>query len=90
MSQQMDIATISKGYQMAKKVAELSAEATAVLGTLKNATAPMTLAQLKEVLPTANVAHLNALRTRSLVQAEEVEITVQTKRTVLAYRIKAE
>lgn len=74
-----------------KKVAELSADATAVLNALKNATSPMTLAELKAIVPSANSAHLTALRARNLVDASEKEIVVQTTRTVLAYSVaKAE
>lgn len=81
-----------KGEKMAdtKKVAELSAEATSVLEALRNSDTPLTLAQLKEVVPNANSAHLTALRTRNLVEANEVEVVVKTTRKVLAYHVKAE
>lgn len=73
-----------------KKVAELSVDATNVLNALKNASAPMTLAELKAIVPNANSAHLTALRSRGLVDANETEIVVETKRTVLAYSVKTE
>lgn len=74
----------------AKKTAELSIVATQVLEALKNANAPMTLKEIKEIVPDANPAHLTALRTRELVNATETEVVVQTKRNVLAYSVKTE
>ena len=70
------------------KQAELSAVATEVLEVVRASEKPMTLAEIKAIVPTANSAHLTALKTRGLVQAEDVEIVVQSKRTVLAYSVK--
>ena len=68
-----------------KKVAELSPEASAVLNAIKESDGALTLAQLKELVPNANSAHLTALRTRGLISAEEVEVITTSKRKVLAY-----
>ena len=91
MNAQSDIAHL-KGEKMAdiKKVAPLSDEATAVLEVLRTAGKPLTLAELKVLMPSANSAHLTALRTRGLIEANEVEVVVPTKRTVLAYHKKGE
>ena len=74
---------------MAKKVAALSATAVEILEVLKSAEKPMTLAEIKEVVPTANSAHLTALRNRSKVGAVEVEkeIVTVSKRKVLEYNV---
>lgn len=71
-----------------KKPAELSPVALEVLEVIKTAEKPLTLAEIKATVPTANSAHLTALRKRELVDADETEITVETKRTVLAYSIR--
>ncbi len=73
-----------------KKVAELSPVALEVKAVLENAEKPMTLKEIKEIVPTANSAHLTALRTRELVVAEEVEVIVTSKAKVLAYSLKTE
>ena len=71
-----------------KKVAELSADATAVLTALRASDRPLTLAEIKTIVPTAAPAHLNALRTRGLVDAADTEVEVMVKKTVLAYSAK--
>ncbi len=73
-----------------KKVAELSPVAVDVLEMLKSADAPMTLAEIKETIPSANSAHLTALRTRNLVTGAEVEKIVPTVKKVLAYSVITE
>ena len=73
-----------------KKQAELSDTANLVLTELRNAEKPLTLAEIKAIVPGANSAHLTALRTRGLVNSAEVEVVVESKRTVLAYSVKAE
>ena len=72
---------------MAKRVAELSAVAKEILEVLKGSDKPMTLAEVKEVVPTANSAHLTALGNRGLVGSEKVEKEVVTvaKRKVNEY-----
>lgn len=72
---------------MAKRTAPLSETATEVLRVLTEATEPMTLADVKEVVPTANPAHLTALANRGLVNAEKVEkvVVVESKRKVNQY-----
>ncbi len=72
---------------MSKKVAELSPVAIAVLEVIKNSSAPMTLKEIKEIEPQANSAHLTALRSRGLVNAEQIEVVVQSKAKVLAYTL---
>jgi DNA-binding transcriptional ArsR family regulator len=75
-----------------KKVAPLSDTANEILDVLKASETPLTLAQIKEVVPSANSAHLTALRTRGLVEGEQVEIEVvkTTKAKVLQYVAKGE
>jgi len=74
------------------KIAELSPVALQVLEVIKTAEKPLTLAEIKEVVPSAQPAHLNALRSpeRNLVSAEEVEVIITSKRKVLAYSLKTE
>jgi len=76
----------------AKKVAPLSETANEILEVLKGATEPMTLAQIKTLVPTANSAHLTGLRNRELVSGTEVEVEVVkvSKAKVLQYSIKGE
>jgi hypothetical protein len=92
MSEQIDIAVSQRGFKMANKVAELSPIALEVLEVIKASDRPLTLAEIKESVPLAQPAHLNALRSpdRNLVVAEEVEVIVQSKRKVLAYSLKTE
>lgn len=71
-----------------KKVAELSPIASEVLALIKASDKALTLAEIKTSIPTANSAHLTALRTRNLIDSAEKEITVEVKRTVLAYSVK--
>jgi hypothetical protein len=70
-----------------KKVAPLSDTANEILDVLKANDKPLTLAQIKEFVPSANPAHLTALRTRELVVGETVEVDVvkTTKAKVLQY-----
>lgn len=72
---------------MAKKRAELSDGAKQVLEILKNSETPLTLAEIKETMPSANSSHLTALRNRDLVGAESIEKEVVSvaKRTVNVY-----
>ena len=70
-----------------KKVAELSPIANEVLTLIKASDKPLTLAEIKASIPTANSAHLTALRSRNLVVSEDKEVIVETKRKVLAYSI---
>ncbi len=72
-----------------KKVAELSPVALEVLDVLRASETPITLAEIKVIVPNANSAHLTALRTRNLVSAEEVEKTVMATKKVLAYSTTA-
>jgi len=71
----------------AKKVKELSDGAKSVLEVLENSDTPLTLAEIKEVFPSANSSHLTALRNRDMVTAEptEKEVTTVAKRTVNVY-----
>jgi hypothetical protein len=73
-----------------KKVAPLSETSNEILEVLKASETPMTLAQIKELVPNANSAHLTALRTRNLVEGEQVEIEVvkTTKAKVLQYTVR--
>lgn len=73
---------------MAKRP-ELSPVAKEVLEVLKSAGKSMTLAEIKEVMPNANSAHLTALKNRGLVGAEQVEKEVVTvaKRKVNEYAV---
>lgn len=73
------------------KTNELSPKATEILDFLKGQDAPMTLAEIKLTIEDANPAHLTALRTRGLVNADETEVeTVKvTKTKVLKYKVKA-
>jgi hypothetical protein len=75
-----------------KKPAPLSDTATEILEVLRTAETPLTLAQIKVLVPSANSAHLTALRTRGLVIGDEVEVEVvkTTKTKVLQYVIKGE
>lgn len=57
---------------MAKEKA-LSLVAEKALEVLKNLTEPVTLAELKELVPGVTSGHLTALKTRGLVSAEQVE-----------------
>jgi hypothetical protein len=70
-----------------KKVAPLSETATEILEVLKASETPLTLAQIKTVVSGANPAHLVALRSRGLVNSEQVEVEVvkTTKAKVLQY-----
>lgn len=70
------------------KPAELSPVATEVLNLIKTATGPLTLAQIRETIPTAAPAHLSALRKRELINAESVDVDVMVTKSVLAYSIK--
>jgi chromosome segregation and condensation protein ScpB len=70
-----------------KKVAELSPIAVEVLALIKTSEKPLTLAEIKASIPTANPAHLTALRTRELIVSDEVEVVVTSTRKVLAYSI---
>lgn len=69
----------------------LSPKATEILDFLKAQETPVTLADIKKVITDANSAHLTALRTRGLVNADEIEIEVPkvTKTKVLRYKVKA-
>jgi hypothetical protein len=73
-----------------KKVAELSPIALEVKALLEASSKPLTLKEIKETIPSANSAHLTALRTRNLVTADEVEVVVTSKAKVLAYSLKTE
>jgi len=75
-----------------KKVAPLSETSNEILEVLKASETPMTLAQIKELVPNANPAHLTALRTRNLVEGEQIEVEVvkTTKAKVLQYTAKGE
>ena len=73
--------------EKAKKVAELSPIAVEVLALIKTSEKPLTLAEIKASIPTANSAHLTALRTRELIVSDEVEVVVTSTRKVLAYSI---
>ena len=75
-----------------KKVAPLSETSNEILTVLKGSETPMTLAQIKVVVPSANSAHLTALRTRNLVEGEEIEVEVvkTTKTKVLQYTVRGE
>lgn len=68
------------------KQAKLSVGAEQALATLKEH-GPMTLAEMKEILPDVNSSHLTALRNRGLVESEQVEIEIETvvKRKVNSY-----
>jgi chromosome segregation and condensation protein ScpB len=72
---------------MAKKERALSPEALEVLAVLQDSDTPMTLADIKTVLPNANSSHLTALANRALVSADKVEkeVATVTKRTVNSY-----
>ena len=76
---------------MAKKRAELSAGAKEVFDALKASGASLTLAELKELVPSANSSHLTALRNRDMVSAEstEKEVVTVAKRTVNVYSVAA-
>jgi len=71
---------------MAKETV-LSAVATEVYEALKNAKAPLTLAEIKEIVPKANSAHLTALANREMVVSEKVEkeVTRVVKTKVNSY-----
>lgn len=73
---------------MAKEKA-LSPIAEKALEVLKNLTEPVTLAELKELVPGVASAHLTALKTRGLVSAEQVEkeIARVVKSKVNAYSV---
>jgi len=70
----------------------LSTVAQEILDFLKEQENGMTLAEIKTQMPNANPSHLKALRTRDLVDADEVEVevTVVKKTKVLKYVVKAE
>jgi predicted transcriptional regulator len=70
-----------------KKERALSEGAVEVLELLKNSETPMTLAEIKETIPTANSSHLTALANRDLVTADKVEkeVATITKRKVNIY-----
>jgi hypothetical protein len=74
------------------KVRELSPVALEVLEVLEKAEKPMTLREIKEVVPTAQPAHLTALVTREKVTAEKVDRveTREVKTTVNIYQVKGE
>jgi uncharacterized membrane protein len=78
--------------ETAKKVAPLSDTSNEILEVLRASDVPMTLAQIKVLVPSANPANLTALRTRNLVEGEQVEIEVvkTTKAKVLQYTVKGE
>lgn len=71
---------------MAKERA-LSEGAKEVLELLKNSDKALTLADIKETIPTANSSHLTALANRGLVSADKVEkeVATVTKRKVNIY-----
>jgi hypothetical protein len=67
-----------------RPLSEVSAK---ILETLKGATEPMTVADLKASgIETANGSHLKALESRGFVESSEVEVEVLTIRKVKAYR----
>ena len=72
---------------MSKKVKELSDGAKEVLAVLNDSESPMTLAEIKETLPSANSSHLTALKNRGMVSSEPTEklVTTVAKRTVNIY-----
>ena len=72
---------------MSKKVKELSDGAKEVLAVLTDSESPMTLAEIKETLPSANSSHLTALKNRGMVTSEPTEklVTTVAKRTVNIY-----
>ena len=72
---------------MSKKVKELSDGAKEVLAVLNDSESPMTLAEIKETLPSANSSHLTALKNRGMVTSEPTEklVTTVAKRTVNIY-----
>lgn len=70
-----------------KVLAPLSPKSLTVLAALKTAEKPLTLAELKTLVPDANPSNLTALVTRENVTAEQVEVTVMVpvKRKVNRY-----
>lgn len=71
-----------------KKVAPLTEGAIRALEALKGADGPTIMANLNAGLETpVSSAHLTALVRRGLVDAEEVEVIVESTRKVKAYTI---
>ena len=72
---------------MATKVRELSVKAKEILEVLQASDAPMTLAEIKELVPDANASHLTALKNRGMATSDQVEKEVVTvvKRKVNSY-----
>ena len=71
-----------------KKVAELSAQSNLALDELRNRPNGATFAELKSVVDGLGSAHLTALRTRGLVDCEDVEVVVSKKETVKRWFVK--
>lgn len=75
------------------KLAPLSETAQEILDFLTEQDEPMTLADIKEVFPNANSAHLTALRNRGLVDGEKVEkevVTVSTRKVFVYNAVDVE
>jgi hypothetical protein len=74
---------------MAKTNTPLSAKAKEVFAVLKEAGRPMTMAEVKELVPDANPSHLTALRNRGAVSADKVEkeVTRVVKTKVNEYAV---
>ena len=72
---------------MAKKERALSEKALEIFEVLRTSETPMTLADIKVLVPDANSSHLTALVNRDKVAAEKVEkeVVTVTKRTVNLY-----
>lgn len=71
-----------------KKVAELSAPSNLALAELKNRPNGATFSELKGSVDGLASAHLTALKTRGLVDCEDVEVVVSKKETVKRWFVK--